>query len=61
VTKPPTCPECGSNDIADTLIQTYYNTGARWLCLSCGLPLNADGSPNKVLVRQPVGQASEGE
>ena len=50
----PRCPECGSDHLEFTTVQVRYNTGARWICLACGLPINEDGSENEVLVRQPV-------
>ncbi len=51
----PRCPECGSKRLELTTIQVRYNTGARWICLSCGLPINEDGTENEVLLMQPVG------
>ncbi len=47
------CPECGSG-CERTNLQCRINTGAAYICINCGLPVNEDGTENEVLVRQPV-------
>ena len=46
------CPNCHSTNLYHTIMQVFYNTGARYICEDCGEPINNDGSQNEVLLNQ---------